>query len=237
MSIKKTSIILCTYNEEKHISESIKNLQKDINNLELVIVDDNSTDSTREIINNLNTDQKINLIHRKKTRGLASAFLTGLFHCNGDHIGWIDTNMSELVKKFKEMAELLDSNYDIVILSRYVEGGGDKRKLLRSISSKYFNYICSLLLGSKIKDYTSGIFLMKRAVLNEVNFLAYGHGEFFIEFIENANRKGLKIKEIPFVQMKDDELNVSKTAGNLINFIYLGFIYFLRIVKTIIRRN
>ena len=145
--------------------------------------------------------------------------------------------MSELVKKFKEMAELLDSNYDIVILSRYVEGGGDKRKLLRSISSKYFNYICSLLLGSKIKDYTSGIFLMKRAVLNEVNFLAYGHGEFFIEFIENANRKGLKIKEIPFVQMKDDELNVSKTAGNLINFIYLGFIYFLRIVKTIIRRN
>ena len=237
MSSEKISIILCTYNEELHIKESIESLVDSINNLELIIVDDNSSDNTIKIINSLNKDNKIKLIQRHKTRGLASAFLTGLIQSSGSYIGWIDTNMSELNAKFKEMKILLESEYDIVILSRYVDGGGDNRKLLRSLSSKYFNLICSYLLGSKIKDYTSGIFLMRRKVLNEVNFLAYGHGEFFIEFIENANRKGFKIKEIPYVQMKDDELNVSKTAGSLIRFFYLGLIYFFRILKTIIRRN
>ena len=78
---------------------------------------------------------------------------------------------------------------------------------------------------------------MKREVLREVTFLAYGHGEFFIEFIENANRKGFKIKEIPCTQMEDDDLNESKTAANPIRFLYLGFIYFIRIFTTLIRRN
>ena len=237
MSSKKTSIILCTYNEANYIKDSIDKLQENINNLELIIVDDNSSDGTRSIIESLKNSENIKLINRKKSRGLASAFLTGLIDSTGGYIGWLDTNMSELSPKFREMNELLDSNYDIVILSRYVEGGGDNRTFLRSSCSKYFNMICRLLLGSKIRDYTSGIFLMKREVLNEVTSLAYGHGEFFIEFIENANRKGLKIKEIPYTQMKDDDLNVSKTAKNLASFFYLGLVYFIRVIKTIIRRN
>ena len=103
MSIIKTSIILCTYNEENYIKNTIQELQKTIKNLELIIVDDNSTDKTREIINSLNNNNKINLIHRKKTRGLASAFHAGLIQTTGQYVGWIDTNMSELVLKFNEM--------------------------------------------------------------------------------------------------------------------------------------
>ena len=209
MSTIKTSIILCTYNEENYIKNTIQELEKNIKILELIIVDDNSTDRTREIINNLNHNNKINLIHRRKTRGLASAFHSGLIHATGEYVGWIDTNMPELVVKFNEMDKLLESTCDIAILSRYVEGGGDKRNLLRSLTSKYFNIVCSLLLGRNIKDYTSGIFLMKKEILNEVNFFPYGHGEFFIEFLENANRKGFNIKEIPYIQMEDDELNES----------------------------
>ena len=86
-------------------------------------------------------------------------------------------------------------------------------------------------------DYTSGIFLMKRSVLKEVSIMPYGHGEFFIEFLENANRKGFLIKEIPFIQKKDVNLTESKTSGNLFKFFYLGFIYFLRVIIIKLRRN
>ena len=237
MNIKKISVVLCTYNEANYVKDSISKLQQNIQNLELIIVDDDSSDDTREIINNLNNKNDLKLIHRKKSRGLASAFLTGIVESSGDYIGWTDTNMSELTTRFKEMITVLDSNYDIVILSRYVNGGGDNRTLLRSLCSKYFNFVCRIMLGSKIKDYTSGIFLMRREVLNEVNFLAYGHGEFFIEFLANANKKGYRIKEIPFVQKKDDDLSVSKTGSNIFTFLYLGFFYFLRIIKTLTRRN
>ena len=47
----KTSVILCSYNEANYIKNTISELEKNIQNLELVIVDDNSTDGTKEIIN------------------------------------------------------------------------------------------------------------------------------------------------------------------------------------------
>ena len=127
MTLKKTSIILCTYNEANYVKDTIEKIQKTINNLELIIVDDDSKDRTRDIINELNSENKIKLIHRKKTRGLASAFFAGLMEVTGDYVGWIDTNMSELVVKFEEMNSALESGNDIAILSRYIEGGEDKR--------------------------------------------------------------------------------------------------------------
>ena len=155
----------------------------------------------------------------------------------GENIGWIDTNMGEVASKFPEMIKELQSNIDIVVLSRYVEGGGDRRILLRALSSKYFNFICRTILRTPIKDFTSSIFLMKRKILDEVTFLGYGHGEFFLEFLYNAHKKGFIIKEIPYVQNKDEDIVNSKSASSIVKFFYLGLMYMLRIVATLIRRK
>ena len=61
----KTSIILCTYNESKYIENTIKNLNSNLTNLELVIVDDNSSDGTVDIIKKVNKDNKYKTIFRK----------------------------------------------------------------------------------------------------------------------------------------------------------------------------
>jgi len=233
----KTSIILCTYNEAKYIENAIYELEKNIPNLELVIVDDCSSDGTTEIIKKLNSDNKFKVIFRKKSRGLASAFLRGLIDTTGDYIGWIDTNMEELAPRFIEMAEELKYNNDLVILSRYIEGGDDKRNLIRALCSKYFNILCRIMLTPTIKDFTSSIFLMKRQIINEVTILGYGHGEFFIEFLHKVHKKGFKIKEIPYIQKKEQDTANSKSAPNLIKFLYLGFIYVLRIFTSIFRRD
>ena len=233
----KTSIILCSYNEANFIEDTINALKKNITNLEIVIVDDNSTDGTKEIINKLNVNNELKVIFRNKSVGLASAFLRGLIETTGDYIGWLDTNMSELAPRFVEMNKLITLQNDIVILSRYINGGDDKRNLLRFLSSKYFNIFCGILFRQPIKDYTTSIFLMKRNVINEVSFIGYGHGEFFIEFLYNAYKKGFKIKEIPFVQKKDSIIGVSKSAPNLTKFFYHALMYFLRVLITIVRRN
>ena len=233
----KTSIILCTYNEANYIENAISELEKYISNLELVIVDDNSSDGTAEIIKRLNVGNKFKAIFRKKNRGLASAFVRGLIETTGDNIGWIDTNMGELTPRFIEMTEELKLNNDLVILSRYIVGGGDKRNLIRVLCSKYFNILCRIILTPTIKDFTSSIFLMKRQIINEVTFLGYGHGEFFIEFLYKVHKKGFKIKEIPYVQKKDQGLANSKSSPNLVKFFYLGFIYVLRIFSAIVRRD
>ena len=103
----KTSIILCTYNEAKHIEKTILELEKHISNLELVIVDDFSTDGTVDIIKKLNQNNKYKTVFRKKSRSLASAFTRGMVETTGEYIGWVDTNMSELEPKFNEMKKEL----------------------------------------------------------------------------------------------------------------------------------
>ena len=80
------------------------------------------------------------------------------------------------------MIKELEAGNDLIILSRYIEGGGDKRVLTRSLGSKYFNMFSRILLRIPIKDLTNSVFLMKRKVMDEVTFLGYGHGEFFLEF-------------------------------------------------------
>jgi glycosyltransferase involved in cell wall biosynthesis len=55
----KTSIILCTYYEVYYIKNTVEQIQKIIPNLELIIVDDNSTDGTQDIINQINEEKKI----------------------------------------------------------------------------------------------------------------------------------------------------------------------------------
>ena len=233
----KTSIILCTYNEAKYIENTISKLEKNIPNLEIVIVDDSSSDGTIEIIKKLNQKNKYKVIYRNKSRSLASAFARGVIETTGENIGWIDTNMGKVASKFPEMIKALQSNNDIIVLSRYVDGGGDRRILLRTLSSKYFNSLCRIILRIPIKDFTSSIFLMKRKILDEVTFLGYGHGEFFFEFLYNAHKKGFKIKEIPYVQDKDEDLGNSKSASSAIKFFYLGFMYILRIIITLMRRR
>ena len=233
----KTSIILCTYNESKYIEKTILELEKNISNLELVIVDDLSTDGTVEIIKKLNKDNKYKAIFRKKSRSLASAFVRGIVETSGDYIGWVDTNMSEVAPQFNKMIHELESGNDLVILSRYIKGGGDERILLRSMTSKYFNIFSRIVLRVPIKDFTNSVFLMKRKVMDEATFLGYGHGEFFLEFLYNVNNKGFKIKEIPHIQKKDEDLKNSKSAPNLFKFFYYGCMYLLRISASIMRKK
>lgn len=234
---EKNSMILCTYNEVDFIENSILTISKKIKNLELIIVDDNSQDGTQKIIEKYSNEPFLNLIIRKNENGLASAFVRGIKETTGYRIGWIDTNMIYLINYFPKMEQLLNDGNDIVLLSRYVKGGKDKRPLLRSLASKFLNLFCKIIFRSKIKDFTSGIFLMKRKVLNEVSFIGYGHGDFFIEFLYNVEKRGFKIIEIPYIQEKDIDPVKSKSAPNLIKFFYLGLKYIIRVFATLLRKN
>lgn len=232
MMDKKISIILSTYNEVSIIKKTIDKIFSTINNVEVILVDDNSNDGTLEVLKSINNKNFI--FYSRKSRGLASAFLLGMINTNGDYIGWTDSNMPQLTHHFNEMIKKLDT-YDVVLLSRYIEGGGDERSKLRIFSSKLINFVCRLILDKDIKDYTSSIFLMRKEVLNHGVPIAYGHGEFFIEFLYKIKKNGMKICELPYVQPPDVE--GSKTASSILRFFTLGFGYLIRILITRFRKN
>jgi len=230
---KKVSIILSTYNEASVIEDTVNKIFKNLNNVEIILVDDNSPDGTFEKAKKINNPNLKVFI--RKSRGLASAFLLGLINSSAEVVGWLDSNMGALAEKLPEMLSQLEKN-DIVILSRYVDGSIDRRSKQRVLTSQLINFFCRLILSNKIKDYTSGIFLMKREVLLSTVPIATGHGEFFIEFLYKAHKAGNKIIELPYVHPPDIQ-GMSKTASSFLRFCYLGFRYFIRILQSLFRRN
>ena len=186
---KKISIILSTYNEAQVIEQTISKIFKHVKNVEIILVDDSSSDGTFEKVKKINNP---NLkVFLRKSRGLASAFLLGLINSSSEVVGWLDSNMGVLAERLPEMLSQLEKN-DIVILSRYVDGGTDLRSKQRILSSQLINFFCRLILSNKIKDYTSGIFLMKREVLLSTVPIATGHGEFFVELFIKLIKLGTK---------------------------------------------
>jgi len=230
---KEVSIILSTYNEATVIEDTINQIFKNLDNVEIILVDDNSTDDTFEIVIKMNNPNI--KAYSRTTRGLASAFLLGLINSSSNIVGWLDSNMGILAERLPEMKNQLEKN-DLVLLSRYVEGGSDQRSRVRILSSELINFFCQVILSNNIKDYTSGIFLMKRDVLLSAVPISTGHGEFFIEFLYKALKSGKKIIELPYVHPPDVE-GMSKTASSFFRFMKHGFSYLIRIFQSLLNRN
>ena len=93
------SVVLCTYNEEKFIGKTlIKLINNEIIN-EIIVIDDNSNDSTINIINKIQSN-KIKLFVRKNTRGFASALSYGISMTSQKYILRFDVDMHQSVDLF-----------------------------------------------------------------------------------------------------------------------------------------
>ena len=228
----KVSVILATYNERETIREMIAGLYRAVEPpLEVIVVDDASPDHTAEIVKGLDFPDLI--LIRRKCRGLASAFNRGIIESSGDIICWLDADLCMPVTTLCEMIDLLD-RYQMVIGSRYVEGGSDNRAALRVKSSRFINNFARIILGTNIKDMDSGFIAIRREVLNHVSLIPFGYGDYFIELVYDAWKAGLRIHEVGFA-FKSREAGESKSRPTLWVFFKTGVRYLFRIIRIRVR--
>lgn len=228
------SIILATYNEKENIDDMLDSILEHVREpVEIIVVDDDSPDGTWHIAQERN-DPRVRVVRRVNTRGLASAINRGIIESRGDIIGWMDADMSMDPAYLPGMIEKLNE-HDVVVGSRYVEGGADVRPKFRTITSYLVNRFANLILGWKISDFDSGFITIRRSVLNSVTLLPYGYGAYFIEFVYHCSRKGLKIHEHPY-HFIDRVKGTSKSAPSAWAFLITGFEYGFRILVARLRK-
>lgn len=228
----KVSIIVPTYNEKEHIAALIEALYAHIAApLEVIVVDDASEDGTADIVAGLKLDG-LRLV-RRKARGLAAAFQRGILEARGDILGWMDADMTMPAEVMKELIDQLDE-YDIALGSRYAPGGSDNRHPLRTLASRAINGLARLVLGGGVRDCDSGFIAIRRTVFDSVTLIPYGYGDYFIEFIYDAQRAGLRIKEVGYA-FRDRSVGISKSAPSLFRFLVTGSRYVLRIFSLRLR--
>jgi hypothetical protein len=205
---KTVSIILPAYNEEKRLENSIKRLSKELNgvldNFEIVISEDGSSDRTLQIAKSFESDD-IRVLHSDKRSGKGGAIKNALMHCRGNFIVFMDVDLASHPRHVKDLVDLLQKGNAIVIGSRYMKGSKSKRSKVRYVASKAFNFMVRVLLGSKLTDHQCGFKAFRKDLVYPViEEVKDDHWFWDTELLVRTQRKGLKVVEIPIEWKEED---------------------------------
>ncbi|MDO5574032.1 MAG: glycosyltransferase [bacterium] len=183
--MKKTIIVMPVANEEATMGAVLEEvMQLPYDNLYIYpVIDSYSKDRTEEIIHEMEKKyNRIKMIFHKESKGVITCYLHGFKMALADgaeQIIEMDGGGSHLPKEIPQFIEKLEEGYDCVWGSRFTAGGDiSNHPLYRRILSSGGTTLSNLVLGTKLKDMTSGFEGFQRKVLENMDldaFLSLGH--------------------------------------------------------------
>lgn len=203
MKKTKISVVIAAFNEEGNILELTERLVKSLSDYdyELIYVLAGK-DKTFSILKNFGTSNpkiRLKVIHDKFPSGLGADFKKGfeLVDSNSECILTMDADLNHQPEEAHRLLTALN-NADMVIGSRFVKGGTTKDvPFIKSLASNLGNFVYSTVFKISVKDKSSGYrAYTKHGLLNILGYESKGF-EFLMEIILIANKKKLKIEEVP----------------------------------------
>jgi len=208
--MKKLSIVMPAYNEEKRIGRTLEFYSKFFEEkrktekfeYEILVVINNTTDKTEEIVKEYSKQNKrivyLNLIKGGKGYAIIEGFKDALKR-NNELIGFVDADMATLPEDFYNLAVNIGS-FDGIIASRYIKGASitPRPTLARLIAKRTFNSLVKSVLLLPFNDTQCGAKIFRRDIIEKViPSLWLSKWAFDVDFLFSAKKHGFKIKEFP----------------------------------------
>jgi len=213
----KSTVIVPTYNERENIVLLVPELLALPLGLNVIVVDDNSPDSTGLIVKEMAATQpRVSVVHRPGKLGLGTAYITGFkkaLASGAERILTMDADYSHHPRYIPAMIER-GQTADLVIGSRYVHGGGAvDSPALRRLLSYGANAFAKVVLGLRAMDCTAGFRCYRREVLESIELDAiFSDGySFLIEMLYKVQQRGWKVAEVP-IHFMDRRRGMSKIS-------------------------
>ncbi|APY07714.1 glycosyltransferase [Winogradskyella sp. J14-2] len=184
------SLVIPLYNEEENIKPLLSNIDNALNeyNIEVILVNDFSTDKTVNIIKNL-YHPKVKLIELRKNYGQSSALAAGIDNAEGKHIVTLDGDLQNDPNNIPAMLQKLHSeNWDVIVGIR----NHRKDSFLKKLPSKIANFLIRKATKLNIKDHGCALKVFKKNIAKELNL--YGEMHRFIGLLAYLN--GARVGEI-----------------------------------------
>ena len=241
------SVILPTLNEAGHIAKLIERIKFNLSEIkeefEIILVDDNSTDGTVGLVENIAKDhENIQLFLRKGLKkNLADSINLGIQKSKYENIIWMDADFQhppDYIKLFHDY----QNKYDLVIFSRFLKNSiryfkDEKfKKESNENQSVFFNKLCNFFLYRDITDYTSGFICIKRKILENYKLKGY-YGEYFIDLVIYCKLNNYSIIELPFAERARDSGTSKTYPGFSFRYLILLCKYFVTLINNFRRKN
>ena len=218
----KTLIIIATYNERDNIVPLLNDIFTTVPEVDVLVIDDSSPDKTYELVEELQSDKyskQLFLLKRAGKLGLGTAYVAGFnwgLERNYEVIMHMDADFSHNPKYIPQFLREIKTN-DLVIGSRYIDGGGVVNwGFIRKCISRGGSIYSRAILGIKIHDLTGGFKCFRRNVLESIgiNELKSTGYSFQVETTYKTYLNGFKIKEIPII-FEDRRVGQSKMSSTI----------------------
>lgn len=224
----RISIIIPTLNEEDNVQELLDRVFKALDtkfaghDFEVIVVDDDSTDGTRQQVRKWMADKRVRLICRQEEKkGLSSAVLTGAKAASGEVIVVMDADLSHPPEAIPDLIRpLRTGEKDMVVGSRYVLGGSTPGWSMKRIWASKIAALPARML-SDLRDPLSGFFAIKKNTLLSLGRDVPG---FKIGLAVLVRGVSLRTDEVP-ITFTDRKNGTSK--ANL----RVGFCYFKQVLE------
>ena len=215
------SIIVPTYNERDRLPELVSAIfaayASEGLDGELIVVDDNSPDGTGALAEELARRHRITVVHRAGKLGLGTAVIAGFAAASAPIVGVIDADMSHPPALLPRMLAIMrHTGADVVIASRYIDGGGTQNwPLVRLVMSRLACVMARSL--TPVRDATSGFFLIRRDLASGVRISAGGF-KICLELLVRGRPRN--VVEMPYVFVGrtagESKMNLKEALGYLV---------------------
>jgi len=193
----KLSIIMPVYNEEntiKNIIERVFSTGFDVD-YELIIVNDCSTDGTKEILDGIN-DERVRIIHHTQNMGKGAAIRTGVEHSSGDLVIIQDADLEYSPEDINRLIQKINEGYDAVFGSRFFYGRPVDEGLIHYYGNRFLTFISNVFSGLKLTDMETCYKLIRREMFDCIRLEENRFG-FEPEITAKLARAKAKVAEVP----------------------------------------
>lgn len=199
--MSKLSIVIPVYNEKDTILKILSKIEEvDLGDVEkeIIIVDDFSTDSTRDALDKLGDKYKV--IYHDRNHGKGGALRTGFVHVTGDWVIIQDADLEYDPNDYKLLLEKMrEPGVEVVFGSRRLNKNYFKARHsghIFALGGIFLTWFTNFLYGTNISDESTCYKMFKTELLKKID-LRCKRFEFCPEFIAKVARRGMKIYEVP----------------------------------------